>query len=653
MKAIILVAGIGNRLKPFTKIVPKCLTEVNGEPILLNALEILDKKKFEEVVLVTGCLHKKIYKKIGNKFGNLKIKYVYNDIYYRTNNMYSLWLARDYFKNGFVLIEGDCFFEEKIIDRVIECDDSKSYWVIDSFDKFMDGCRLTTNRLGRIVDLEIVKNSISKTKSTFFKSVGILKINRSLSKSLSKWLKEEIDNKNTNIYYDVVFKKHLEEEPIYACNVDNLKWVEIDDFHDLRVAEEKFKKKNKIIFIVADGASDNPLKKLKDKTPLEVANIPNIDFLTREGCCGMLKTSFKKLPVGSIVAHLGILGYRPIQYYPFGRASFEALAQNIKLKKDDIAFRCNLISLDYEENISDFTASKILDKKASKIIEKYKGLIAGKYKNKVELCHGQSYRNILILRDSKISPKEIVCYEPHNNIGNNISNVLIKGKTSKGIEVANFLNNFMLDSITFLREIKIEIDSTANMLWLWSASSKPDIPSFTKKYNMRGAIVCGSDFLKGIASVADMSFDHIPTATGYMDTDYEKKLENAICKIKENDFVLVHINAPDEESHQGNIQNKIKSIELIDKKIVGPLLKYMKDSYFGDYVIVFLPDHYTFTDLRVHGDKPVPFAIYSPKIKRDDVCAFSEDKITKRGKLSLVSYNLIDFLLKKINLGEI
>ncbi len=649
MKAIILLAGTGSRLKPFTNVVPKCLTEVNGTPILLNALKTLDKKNFREAVLVVGYLHKSIRKRIGNKFGNLKIKYIYNDLYYCTNNAYSLWLARENFDEGFLLMEGDCFFEEKIIDAVVNESDSRSYWVVDFFSKEMDGCKLVADENKKIIDLEIVGSETPATRPNFFKSVGIVKIDKNFGAGLKKRLEEEINDRNTNIYYDLVFKKYLKEFPIHICNINGLKWAEIDDFHDLRMAEEKFKSKKKIIFIVADGACDNPLEEIKGKTPLEAAKKYNIDFLAKEGYSGLLQTSFDGLPVGSIVAHLGILGYDPLKYHPFGRASFEALAQNITLGQGDVAFRCNLISLSIDRKISDFTSSMILDKTASKIIENYKNLIQDKYGNKVELYHGQSYRNILILRDFWISPDEIICCEPHNSINSNINDVLIKGKTARGVKAASFLNNLMLDSIDILKKINSEMNSKTDMLWLWSASVAPNVPSFFEKHNMSGAVVCGSDFLEGIACAADMDFDYIPTATGYINTDYKKKLENALSKIKRNDFMLIHINAPDEESHHGNVYNKIKSIELIDKKIVGPILKYMKNFYSdGSYTIVFLADHYTYTDLKVHGDEPVPFVVYNSGKEKDSVNFFGEKEIIAKSKNFLKSYELMSFLTKDI-----
>jgi len=634
MKAIILAAGTGSRLKPFTNNMPKCLTEVNGVPILLNTLKVLDKKNFSNVVLVVGYLCENIRQKIGNKFGNLKIEYVYNDLYHCTNNAYSLWLARNYFKGGFVLIEGDCFFEENIINAVVNMDGLQSYWVVDVFSENMDGCKLIANSEKRIIDLEIVREKKHSVQANFFKSVGIVKISESLSVNLSKWLDEEINNKNTNVYYDLILKKHLKEYPIHICDINGCKWVEIDDFYDLRLAEEKFKSEKKTVFIVGDGVCDNRLRELGNRTPLEVANKNNIDFLAKEGCSGMLETSFTNLPVGSVVAHLGILGYNPAEYYPYGRASFEALAQDIKIEKGDIAFRCNLISLSSDKRISDFTSSMISDKQASKIIESYKNLIRDKYKGKLELYYGQSYRNILISKGLEISPEEIVCCEPHNEINNPIKNILVKGITPQGVKAAKFLNDFMRDSIDVLKKINIKFNSSADMLWVWSASLAPELPSFFEKNNMRGAIVCGSDFLKGIAAASSMDFDHISTATGYIDTDYGKKLENAIHKIKKNDFVLIHINAPDEESHQGNINNKIKSIELIDKKIVGPILRHMKNFYSNiNYTIVFLPDHYTYSDLKIHGNSPVPFVVYNPKKEKDEVVFFSEKEIADKNKI--------------------
>jgi len=236
MRAIILAAGMGLRLNPLTNNLPKCLIEVNGKSILENALTNLEKNKIEETVIVVGYLKDKIINKIGSRFGKMKITYIENKIYDKTNNVYSLWLAREYLKEGCILIEGDVLFEERILSTLLNMDKSKSYWVVDKFSREMDGCMITINiNTSQIKNIQIVRDKYKIIKTNSFKSIGIIKITSDLAILFINWLNDYI-KKTVDSYYDLVFAEHVNEYPIYGYNVINLRWVEIDDIFDLKKA---------------------------------------------------------------------------------------------------------------------------------------------------------------------------------------------------------------------------------------------------------------------------------------------------------------------------------------------------------------------------------------------------------------------------------
>jgi len=640
---IILAAGLGVRLKPLTDEEPKCLTEVCGKTILEQTLEILEKNGIEETVIVIGYLGNVIVNRVGHKYKNMRITYIWNKVYDRTNSMYSAWLARKYLEKGAILIEGDTIFEESLIKELLSMPEENAYWAESVFTEEYNGSMATTDNRNRIIKVEIVRGKLKEYKSNFFKSTGVLKMTPEYGRVFSSWLDDDVKKGNVNIYYDLVIAKHLDEYPIYVCDVTRkAKWAEIDNFDDLKIAEGIFKPLRYVI-ILMDGAVDLPIKELDNKTPLEVAKKPNIDFITRQGKTGIIQTNFPGLPICSVVANLGILGYNPLRYYPNGRASFEALAQGIYLDDNDIVFRCNLISLKGEE-LKDFTANNISDRDAARIIENLEVK-----NNKVKIYKGQSYRNILILKNAKINANEIGAFEPHMNIGKNINKLLLKGSNVESQKVADFLNNIMLNSIGEIKKLNKKFGTKADMIFLWSPSSTPRLFSFHKKFGIDGAIVSGLDFIKGIAMSANMAVKKTRGATGYSNTNLKEKLKDAKNHLMHNELVYIHINAPDEESHNKNIKGKVKVIERIDKEIVGPMLEFLNERFENRYRIAILSDHYTLLENGEHMSKPVPYALYGKGVKKDEVIEFSERKIESKNKNVIKSYEFLDFVIKHNN----
>jgi 2,3-bisphosphoglycerate-independent phosphoglycerate mutase len=621
-KAVVLIAGLGSRLKPLTDHVPKCMVQVKGKPILVNTLENLEKHGIQEVVLVVGHHSRVIAASLGDSFHGMNITYITNELYKDTNSMYSLWLAREHLKEGTLIIEGDSIAEEEIIKRAIQFDSSKSCWMLDQFTENQDGSMsIIDEQTGQITELRIVREKLAEYKKNYLKSVGIVKVHAEYGKLLAQWLDDDVKAGNTNIYYDLVIAKHLNDFPLYANQIQGLRWFEIDNFEDLKRAEKIFHGGfgMKYVIVISDGMADLPLPQL-DKTPVEVAETPNMDFIAKQGRTGLMKTCFDGLPLGSIVANMGILGFNPLQHYPSGRASFEALAQGIYLGKNDIAFRCNLVTV--KDNIlTDFTSEMISNDHALK-------LVSGTHLPEgVELYTGLSYRNTLVIRNAPFKASDIVMSEPHMNIGKNIQEIMPKAKTPEAEAKLAVLKEFMHDSLRQVEELNKVHDTKASMFWLWSPSSPPDIPSFTSLFNIKGGIVSGMDFLRGIGSCAKMHAKEVPGATGYIDTNLKEKLKYAKNLLMYNDLVYVHVNAPDEESHAKNAKNKIKAIELVDKEVLGPLMQFMEDHFPNNYRIAVLPDHYTFVHDGKHGSQDIPYAVYGKDVHVDSVQKYSERDI--------------------------
>lgn len=241
--AIILAAGSGSRLRPLTDDKPKCLVDFLGEPIIMRMINCLSMVGVENVVVVCGYKSDVLRKRLGENYAGVNIKYIENNIYDITNNMYSLWLAREYLYNGCYLIEGDIVCNRDVIDLMRQKGKNCSFWAGRRYHGDMDGCVLTENgEEKRIVKLQFERNPMPGEKPHQYKSTGILIINSDYGKKLAQWLDEDVKNGNTNIYYDLVISKHLEEKPIHIIDIDDKKWFEIDNFEDLKLAKEIFNK---------------------------------------------------------------------------------------------------------------------------------------------------------------------------------------------------------------------------------------------------------------------------------------------------------------------------------------------------------------------------------------------------------------------------
>lgn len=400
----------------------------------------------------------------------------------------------------------------------------------------------------------------------------------------------------------------------------------------------------KYLLILGDGMADYPVPELNNKTPLQVANKPNMDMIAAKGRNGLLKTVPEAMPPGSGTAILSVLGYDPTRYYT-GRGPFEAAARKIKLDQNDVAYRCNLIT-EKDGILIDYSAGHIANSESSELIEAVKRKM--EKQGEVEFFEGLGYRHFLILR--KYLYNEIIkCNPPHDAIGEKILEILPQAKTEETKSAADLLNKLILDSKNVLENHPVNIGrkklgkGPANMIWPWGGGKTPVMPSFKKKYGVTSAVISAVDLVKGIGVYTGMKIVEVPGATGLYDTNYEGKAQYALDALEEHDMVFVHVEAPDEAGHDRDYELKVKTIEDLDKRLIGKALDGLQE----ECVVGVLPDHPTPIKIGTHTRDPVPFAIYAPKAKADEVEQFDEDSAKKGSYGSIVGEEFMSLFLGK------
>jgi 2,3-bisphosphoglycerate-independent phosphoglycerate mutase len=392
----------------------------------------------------------------------------------------------------------------------------------------------------------------------------------------------------------------------------------------------------KYVVLIGDGMSDYPLDELNGKTPLQVANKPNIDELTFKGRAGQLKTIPENLNPGSDVANMGIFGYNPQKYYS-GRGPLEAGSMGIETSKNDVIFRCNLIT---EKNgiLDDFNAGHITSEEAAILINDLNEYFSGKGK----FYSGVSYRHLFIRDDIQL--KDLKTTPPHDMVGEKIDEYINwNNKSSLAIKDIMLNSKKVLENHEVNKKRIANNKKPANMIWLWGQGLKPNMPLFKDLYGINGSTITGVDLIKGIGFFSGLNNINVPGATGYFDTDYKAKGKYAANALKDSDIVFVHVESPDEAGHVGSIDEKIKAIEQIDKHVLSPIVNNIGS--FGDYKIAILPDHATPIDIRTHTRDPVPLAIYSSCDGSDNVKVYDEKSVVKGSLRIDNAFNLVKRLI--------
>lgn len=402
----------------------------------------------------------------------------------------------------------------------------------------------------------------------------------------------------------------------------------------------------KYLVMLCDGMADEPNEALGNSTPMEKANKPCMNSLAAKAEVGIVKTVAEGLKPGSDVANLSVLGYEPAVYYS-GRSPLEAASIGIDLKDTDVTLRCNLVTLsddeDYEnKTILDYCADDISSEEAKILIE----YIQEKLGNDVfRFYPGVSYRHCLVWSNG--NPHPGVLTPPHDITGKVITDCIPKG------EAVDELYDLMKKSYDLLKDHPVNQariargKRPANSIWLWGEGTKPLLDNFSEKFGIKGSMISAVDLLKGIAICAGMNSVDVDGATGYLDTNFDGKCKAAIEEFKNGaDLVYVHVEAPDECGHRGEIENKVKAIEMIDEHILGPVVEFLKG--YDDFAVLVCPDHPTPLSIRTHTSTPVPYLIYDSKNEiNSGVKVFCEKEARETGNYIEKGFTMMNYFLTK------
>jgi 2,3-bisphosphoglycerate-independent phosphoglycerate mutase len=407
----------------------------------------------------------------------------------------------------------------------------------------------------------------------------------------------------------------------------------------------------KYIILLGDGMADRPHASLGGKTCLQAAKTPNLDQLASLGQVGMVHTIPSGYPPGSDVANLTVMGYDPRKYYT-GRSPLEAASIGVELEDGDIAFRCNLVTLRIagrktegapgrKAMMEDFSAGHISTQEARLLIEEIDSKLGS---SRIRFYPGVSYRHLMVWKGGK---DRLECTPPHDIQDKDILDYLPRGE---GDEIINALMEESIDILLAHPVNKSRQENgkkVANSIWLWGQGRRPKMPTFREKYGLEGAMISAVDLTKGIGIYAGFEVINVPGATGWIDTNYVGKAEHALWALRTKDIVYVHVEAPDEAGHTGDVKNKLKAIEDFDEFIVGNITHGMKQ--FDEYRILVLPDHPTPLEIRTHSNDPVPFVIYDNRKERTGEPLTYDERIGQR-KGALIfqeGYTLMDYFLKQ------
>ena len=397
----------------------------------------------------------------------------------------------------------------------------------------------------------------------------------------------------------------------------------------------------KYIIVLADGMAGKPLAQLDNQTTLEYAKTPNMDQLAGMGTIGLVKTVPANMKPGSDVANLSVIGYDPDRFYS-GRSPLEALSVGVQMKATDVILRCNIVTLSedepYEEKtIIDHSSGEISTEDADILMDAIRQAFNS---DEIQFYTGTSYRHITVWDQGEV----LDFAQPHDHLGCKIGEYLPAHPLFREMMEKSFqiLNNHPLN-IQRAKEGK----NKANSLWFWGAGVKPHLQNFQEKTGLSGAMISAVDLLKGIAVGAEMQVIEVPGATGSLDTNYTGKAEAALKTLLQDgsDFVYIHVEAPDEMGHQGNMHHKIQAIENIDSMVIG-YIKEQMDISGEDYRMLILPDHPTPICIRTHTADPVPYILYDSTCTQKKVGVFNEKEAAASGNFQPEGHKLIDSLIR-------
>jgi len=385
----------------------------------------------------------------------------------------------------------------------------------------------------------------------------------------------------------------------------------------------------KYMVLLGDGMADWPLAEYEGRTPLQVAQTPAMDRLARQGISGLFCPIPEGLPPGSDVGNLSLFGYDPRTTFG-GRAPIEAANQGIPLAEDQVAFRCNLVTLE-DALMQDFTAGHITSAEGARLMASLNDHLPKRFP---AVFHpGVSYRHLTVFTATPACTVDhcvaLTCEPPHNITGQPYAPFLPKG------HAAELVMDLMASAQDILRDHpvnKLRIQAghpPANSIWLWGQGKSPAMATYRDKFGIAGAVISAVDLIKGIGKLAGLDVIDVPGATGWIDTDYEGKIAAGLKALDTHDFIYIHVEAPDEAAHQGRADLKICAIEDFDRRIVAPALAYQQKN--PNCRILAAPDHFTAIETKTHAGGPLPFALAGPGIAPNGGLAYSEADAARTG----------------------
>lgn len=378
----------------------------------------------------------------------------------------------------------------------------------------------------------------------------------------------------------------------------------------------------KYLVVLADGLADEPMAELGNRTVVMAANTPNIDRLCSRSVCGMLKTVPESLHPGSEVANMSIMGFDAEKCYQ-GRGVLEAAAIGVDVKPEDLVMRCNIVCVD-DQKLINHSAGHISTAEAGQLIDALNENLGN---DRVRFYTGVSYRHVLVIKGGSA---DVDLTPPHDVPGVMLSQIMPRGQN----ETRDLIESLMIKSRAILENHPVNQQrrkkglSPGNMIWPWSAGHKPQMPNLADIYGFKsGVVISAVDLIHGIGKLGGLKSVFVDGATGLYNTNYSGKAAAALKALDENDYVFLHVEAPDEAGHEGDYKLKIKTVEDIDRFIVAPVLDFIDKR--DDVTVAFLPDHPTPCRLRTHTRQPVPFMIYRPGVSSDGIAQYNEQSAEK------------------------
>jgi 2,3-bisphosphoglycerate-independent phosphoglycerate mutase len=395
----------------------------------------------------------------------------------------------------------------------------------------------------------------------------------------------------------------------------------------------------KYVVLLGDGMPDEKIDALGGKTPLQFARTPHMDFMAKRGRLGMARTIPHGFPPGSDVANLSVFGYDPRTCYT-GRSPLEAASMGVALGRNDVAFRLNLVNLRRSNGtvvMGDYSSGHISTEEGKALVQALQKELGS---SEFEFFPGVSYRHLLVWRNGK---EKLTLTPPHDITGKEIGDYLPKGEGAEVLLDLMKRSQNILPEHPLYRKRTEAGETPANSIWLWGHGKAPRMETYREKFGLTGAVISAVDLVRGIGVYAGLEVIRVEGATGYLDTNYAGKVAAALAALERLDFVYVHVEAPDESSHSGSIENKIRAIEDFDAKVVGPICDGI--GKFGDYRILCTPDHPTPIRIMTHTDEPVPFVIYGGESDIDPgVAGYDEVSAMKTGLRVEEGFRLMDLL---------